>query len=316
MARTVAETIKEITRRHLEENGGLLFGQCIRAVGWVNNSVPDCKNIVEFPASDVGNMGIACGAAVAGVRPIIVIRFQDFMWLNSSALVNYAAKSKEIFGTTTPIFVRALAMANAGCTHSCVLHGVFMHMPGFRICSPMSPCEYEEIWDDFMSHDVPMFVSEHRGSFLHTEEYVNTCQPADVTLVGISAARFNLAEAVEILAEEGITCNVAHCYWLKPFKTDHVLKALANTRMGLVVDAGFEICGAAQSLAYNLMWQTGKPVKALGLEDRSSGVSPASRNSTPSAERIAETVRQAFLEKAENQDCVGISDARMSGAGT
>lgn len=316
MARTVAETIKEITRRHLDENDGLLFGQCIRAVGWVNNSVPDCKNIVEFPTSDVGNMGVACGAAVAGVRPIIVIRFQDFMWLNSSALVNYAAKSKEIFGTTTPIFVRALAMAKAGCTHSGVLHSVFMHMPGFRICSPMSPGEYEEIWDDFMAHDDPMYVSEHRGSFTHTEEYVNTSQPADVTLIGISAARFNLAEAVEILAEEGIRCNVAHCYWLKPFKIEHVLESLANTRMGLVVDAGFEICGAAQSLAYNLMWQTGKPVKALGLDDRSIGVSPASHNSTPSAECIAATVRQALLEKTENQPSWDSSHVRLSGAGT
>ena len=86
--------------------------------------------------------------------------------------------------------------------------------------------------------------------------------------------------------------------------------------MGLVVDAGFEICGAAQSLAYNLMWQTGKPVKALGLEDRSSGISPASRNSTPSAERIAATVREAIAEKAENQDSMRISDRRLSGVGT
>lgn len=80
MAKIVAETIKEITREHLEQNNGLLFGQAIKAVGWVNDTVPDCKNIVEFPMSDVSNMGIACGAAIGGRRPIIVIRFQDFMW--------------------------------------------------------------------------------------------------------------------------------------------------------------------------------------------------------------------------------------------
>ena len=108
MAKTLAKTIKEITRQHLEENNSLLFGQAISAVGWVNDTVPNCKGIVEFPMSDVSNMGVACGAAIAGVRPIIVIRFQDFMWLNSSTLVNYAAKSKDIFGTPTPIFVRPL----------------------------------------------------------------------------------------------------------------------------------------------------------------------------------------------------------------
>ena len=129
MAKTVAETIKEITRKHLNDNNGLLFGQAIAAVGWVNNTVPNCNNIVEFPMSDVSNMGIACGAAIAGRRPIIVIRFQDFLWLNSSTLVNYAAKSKDILGTPTPIFVRALAQKNAGCVHSGILHSVFMQMP-------------------------------------------------------------------------------------------------------------------------------------------------------------------------------------------
>ncbi len=295
MAKTVAETIKEVTRRHLEENKGLLFGQSITAVGWVNNTVPDCRNIVEFPMSDVSNMGIACGAAISGRRPIIVIRFQDFMWLNSSTLVNYAAKSKDIMGIPTPIFVRALALDNAGCVHSGVLHGIFMHMPGFRVCSPMTPKEYEEAWDDFMAHDDPMIVSEHRKSFNNTEEFANTNNKADVTLISISSARFNVIKAASILEKEGIRCNLAHVMWLKPFKKDHILEALNNSKRGLVIDAGFEICGASQSIAYELMLETGKPVKALGLEDRSVGVGLESRNPTPSAERIVAGVKD-FLQ--------------------
>lgn len=302
MAKTVAETITQITRRHLEENGSLLFGQAITAVGWVNQTVPNCKNIVEFPMSDVSNMGIACGAAISGIRPIIVIRFQDFMWLNGSSLVNYAAKSKDIFGTPTPVFVRALAQEDAGCTHSGVLHGVFRHVPGFRICSPMTPREYEQAWDDFMSHDDPMFVSEHRSSFNNTEEFTNTYHRADVTLIPISATRFNVDDAIRLLADDGIACNVAHVMWLKPFKPDHIIKALSNSRMGLVVDAGFETNGVSEAIAYSLMWQTGVPVKALGLCDRSVGVSPESGNFTPDAHRIAETVRKAYAEKIEAED--------------
>lgn len=296
MAKTVAETIKEITRKHLQEDNGLLFGQAITAVGWVNNTVPDCKNIVEFPMSDVSNMGIACGAAISGRRPIIVIRFQDFMWLNSSALVNYAAKSKDIMSTPTPIFVRALAQENMGCVHSGVLHSIFMHMPGFRICSPMTPKEYEQAWSDFMQHDDPMIVSEHRRSFKNEEEFVNTDAPADITLMPISAARFNVEEARERLAAEGICCNVAHVVQLKPLKKEHLLRALSQSKMGLVIDAGFEICGAAQSIAYTLMWQTGIPVQALGLYDRSIGISPATQNPTPDANRIVETVKKIYEE--------------------
>jgi len=292
MARTVAETIKEITRKHLDENNGMLFGQAISAVGWVNNTVPDCKNIVEFPMSDVSNMGIACGAAISGRRPMIVIRFQDFMWLNSSPLVNYAAKSKEIFGTSTPIFVRALAQKNAGCVHSAVLHSIFMHMPGFRVSAPMTPKEYEETWEDFMTHDDPMYVSEHRGSFQNAIEFEDDYRKADVTLIPISITRFSIEEAIQILAEVGISCNVAHVMQLKPFNKDNVLKALTNTKCGIVIDADFEISGASQSIAYSLMYETGFPVKALGLYDKSAGVTPLSENPAPDAKRIAEAVRE------------------------
>ncbi|MBR1945946.1 MAG: hypothetical protein IJ846_06635, partial [Alphaproteobacteria bacterium] len=61
---TLAETIKAITRDHLENHNGLLFGQCVTAVGWVNGTVPDCKNIVELPMTDVAGAGFAVGAAL------------------------------------------------------------------------------------------------------------------------------------------------------------------------------------------------------------------------------------------------------------
>lgn len=300
MARTVAETIKEITRKHLEENNGILFGQAIKAVGWVNNTVPDCKNIVEFPMSDVSNMGIACGAAISGRRPIIVIRFQDFMWLNSSPLVNYAAKSKEIMGTATPIFVRALAQKNAGCVHSAVLHSIFMHMPGFRVLAPMTPKEYEETWDDFMNHDDPMYVSEHRGSFQNSCKFEDNCEKADVTLIPISITRFSAQEAAKLLAKEGISCNVAHVMRLKPFKKDNILKALSNSKCGIVIDSDFEICGASRSIAYSLMHETGLPVKALGLYDKSVGVTPLTENAAPDAEKIAGAVREMCKDKIQS----------------
>lgn len=295
MAKTVAETIKEITRKHLNDNNGLLFGQAIKAVGWVNNTVPDCENIIEFPMSDVSNMGIACGAAITGRRPIIVIRFQDFMWLNSSTLVNYAAKSKDILGTSTAIFVRALAQENAGCVHSGVLHSIFMHMPGFRICSPMTPKEYRQAWENFMAHDDPMIVSEHRISFGNSEEFANSYHEADITLIPISAARFNVDEASKQLSSEGIKCNIAHIMWLKPLKKEHLLSALSNSRAGLVIDATFEICSAARSIAYELMLESSKPVKALGLEDRSVGESFDFRNPTPSFEKIVAAVKELLL---------------------
>lgn len=297
MGKTVAETIKEITLRHLTRNNGLLLGQAISAVGWVNNTVPDCAGIIELSMADVAGSGIAVGAAVAGRRPIFVLRFQDFLILNGSIIINYAAKTREFFGTGTPIFVRAIATEGkgAGPVHAGKLHSIFMHFPGLRVCAPMTSNEYQECWEDFLSHDDPMIASEHRISFTNSQELPDLIvKGADITIYAISAARFNVSRAAEILEKEkGIKCNIVHIMWLKPFKlTDRLLAPLKKSKMGIVVDSGFELAGASQSIAYSLMWETGKPVKALGLYDKSVGVSPESENSTPGAERIVEVISE------------------------
>lgn len=293
MAGTVAETIKEITRRHLTENNGMLLGQAITAVGWVNNTVPDCRGIVELSMADVAGSGIAVGAAVAGRRPIFVLRFQDFIFLNGSMIINYAAKTREFFGKGTPIFVRLIATEGkgAGPVHSGKLHSVCMHFPGLRVCSPMTPREYEECWKVFMANDDPMIVSEHRHSFNNTDEMPDIVTAnADMTIYAVSSARFNAIKAVELLRQRDIKCNLVHIMWLKPFElNERILGPLKESGRAIVVDSGYEIAGASQSIAYSLMWETGHPVKALGLNDASVGVTPKTENLTPSPERIAET---------------------------
>ena len=305
MEQTLAETIKEITRKHLEENNGILLGQAITAVGWVNNSVPNCKNIIELPMTDVAGAGIAVGTAIVGRRPIFVLRFQDFLFLNSSPLVNYAAKSKYLFQNPVPIFIRALATegGGAGPTHSGILHSIFMHMPGFRVCSPMTPGEYKKIWNVFMENDDPMFVSEHRRSFNQTKEIPDVVIPdADITLYGISASRFSILEAIEILKKEGIKCNFVNILWLKPLDlSERVIKPLESTRLGLVVDSDFEISGASQAIAYELMIKTGYLVKALGAEDRSVGTAERYENGTPKPKKIVELVKQLIEKKRSHE---------------
>lgn len=298
MAKTVAETIKKITRKHLEKDG-LLFGQAIKAVGWINNTVPDCKNIIELPMSDVSNMGIACGAAIAGRRPIIVIRFQDFMWLNGSVLVNYAAKSKDILGTPTPIFVRVLAKDNAGCVHSGKLHSMFMHFPGLRIWAPITPGEYRACWNDFMQNDDPVICFEHRATFENDKEFCSVYQKdADITIFAISFARLNALEAIDILKKDGIKCNMIHLIQLKPYKVcDTIVEILRKSKRGLVIDTGFETCGAGRDFAYQLTEASGIIVKAIGLEDKSVGIAKEHKNLTLSLEKIIKAVKELIDEK-------------------
>lgn len=296
--KTVAETIREITRRHLEEGGGMLLGESISAVGWVNNTVPDCKGIIELPMTDVAGAGIAAGAALVGRRPIFVVRFQDFLILNGSPLIFYAAKVKELHGKAAPVFVRAIAAEGLGPVHSGVLHSIFMHFPGFRVASPMTPKEYEEVWKDYISNDDPMIVSEHRASYSNAKELEDLIvDDADITLYAISSTRFEAVKAAGILEGEGIRCNLVHIVWLKPFTVDRRMSApLKSSRLGMVIDPGYETAGASQSIAYRMTDETGFRVKALGLYDRTKCLHPPLQNRAPEAKRICEAVREALLE--------------------
>ncbi|MDD9876676.1 MAG: hypothetical protein OXR84_04450 [Magnetovibrio sp.] len=257
-----------------------------------NTIPPQTKGIVELPMTDICGSGIAVGAAIMGKRPIFVMRFQSFLWLNASPLVNYAAKSKEMFGYPAPVFARAIASESdgSGPLHTNCFHSLFMHMPGMRVCAPMTPKEYEAIWADYVAGDDPFMVSEHRRSYKSEIEFEDQIEDgAEITLYAVSAGRFNVEDAAEALREQGIRCNIVHLVWLKPFEVDaRVLAPLKASGRGIVIDSAYEIAGASQSIAYDLMLATGCPVKAVGQFDRSPGVAKHLENGTPTAERIVE----------------------------
>lgn len=303
---TVAETIREIIREHLTKNNGLALGQCLTAVGWVAGTVPEMREedgLVELATSDVSNSGIAVGLALAGRRPVYIVRYQGFQWYNAVSIVNYAAKSKEIWGIPCPVFVRSIGMdGGIGPTASNSHHGLYMRMPGIPICAPMTPKEYRAVWDYFMTHDDPIYVSEHRTSFLVDYEMENKLhEKADITLFPISSTRLNAIEAEKRLAAEGITCNVIHLLWLKPFGvTDEMKRALISSAHGGIVIDGDYVNGAAKNIAYDLMSETGARVRPLALEERTAGASPHCDNLPPTAEKIYAHVKSIITKGANS----------------
>lgn len=292
---TLAETIKAITRNHLENHNGLLLGQCVTAVGWVNGSVPDCKNIVELPMTDVAGAGFAVGAALAGRRPVFVLRFQDFFTLNCNQIVHYAALSKELHHQGIPVFIRCIGTDSAGPVHSIMLHNIPMYFPGINVYAPMTPEEYRKTWDDYMKSDIPMFVSEHRSSYKNTDEMPDEIvENADITLFGISDARREIIKAADILKAKGLRVSTVHIMKLKPLGRDSLIEKMENCKKGIVVDNGFPVCGAARDIAYELMEGTDKRVKAVSCEDKTKCFNPAQQNRTPDAEKIVEEVMRFY----------------------
>ena len=296
MGKTVAETIRNLSKKILDKNKGIVIGQCLSAVGWVQNTVPaQKKGIIELPMTDVAGAGFAVGAALAGIRPIFILRFQSFLWLNASPIINHAAKSKEIFGYGAPVFIRAIASEgpSSGPIHTNCYHSPFAHMPGLPICAPMTPKEYNEIWKKYLKSDSPMLVSEHRRSYKETIEFKDEInEDSRLTLFLISASRFEVDKIREKLQKRDAKIDVFHILWLKPFIVNKkYIDSLKKTKIGLVVDSTYEICSVSEHISLKLMQKVNiSKVFNYGMKDKSPGCSPSLLNGTPDSGMIVQKI--------------------------
>ena len=298
MAKTVRETIKEITRKHLTEENGLCFGQCLTAVGWVGGTLPkmyEYEGMVEVTTADVANGGFVVGAGLQGIRPIYVVRYQGFQWYNSPMIVNYASKSKEVWDRPCPIFIRSIAMEGgmgpvAGSSH----HSLYQRMPGTKILSPMTPKEYLYAYKQFMSEDEVYYISEHRRSYDNTDELGDVLHDdPDVVLFPISITRFDAEEARKELEKQGIKASIIHQLWIKPFLFKEIWKRQLNSSKfgGIVLDDDYEQ-GVASSIAHRMMLESDKKVYTMGLEHRTAGFHKDVDNLPPSSENIFNKVME------------------------
>ena len=296
MAKTVRETIKSITRQHLEVEKSLCFGQCLTAVGWVGGpKMYEYEGMVEVTTADVANGGFVVGAGLQGIRPIYVVRYQGFQWYNSPMIVNYASKSKEVWDRPCPIFIRSIAMEGgmgpvAGSSH----HSLYQRMPGTKILSPMTPKEYLYAYKQFMSEDEVYYISEHRRSYDNTDELGDVLHDdPDVVLFPISITRFDAEEARKELEKQGIKASIIHQLWIKPFLFKEIWKRQLNSSKfgGIVLDDDYEQ-GVASSIAHRMMLESDKKVYTMGLEHRTAGFHKDVDNLPPSSEKIFNKVME------------------------
>ena len=293
---SLRETIKDIVETHLLKNNGIAMGQCLSAVGWVGGTLPELfekDGMVELSMADVAGGGFAVGSALAGKRPIYIIRYQGFNWFNAPIIINYAAKSKELWKQPCPIFVRSIAMEGgigpvAGSSH----HAIYYRMPGIKIFSPMTPYEYSTIYDEFMKNDDVYYISEHRKSFDNKINFKNIIKnDVDITIFAISITRFSAIEALDELSKLGYKINLIHLWRLKPLHiSSQAINSLKNSKYGgLVLDDDY-VDGIAKSIAYDLMSMTNNKVNVLGLKDKSAGFDKKVDNLPPSCNEIKDKV--------------------------
>lgn len=292
MKLTTAQTISEHSRDLLLNHKGLIFGQCLTAVGWVGGTIPELtedEGLIELSMADVAGGSIAVGAALSGRRVIYVVRYQGFMWYNAASIVNYAAKSKEMWGIPCPIMVRGIGMdGSIGPVASGAHHSLVARMPGIAVAAPMSGREWSAVFHWWMENDDPIYVSESRRSFDVIGEMSDlVINDAEVVVVGIGPARFSMTEAVKRLNSLGVSTCGFGLVWLKPLQlSETLLDSVRNARLTLIVESDYEYCSISASVA-NRFWEiTDGYVSLMGLEDRTAGFSRESDNTTPTPESI------------------------------
>lgn len=292
--KTLRQTINEKTKKHLQ-SGGKLFAQCTKAVGWIGGTVPSDvpEGIIELPTSDVSNGGIVVGHGLAGTRPIYVIRYQGFITYNGASIFNYAAKSKAMWEVSCPIFVRSIAMEGSiGPVASNAHHSVAVRFPGIKVFAPITPTEWELSWDSFMKDDDPVYCSEHRKTYDHTDNIMTgriQLKDTDTLIIGIGYSRISGLEAALKL-----DADFSYIYQLKPIVFEPILDyALKNKKYKkiIVVDSDFTSCGVSEHVCCEISKRYGKLALPLGIDDRTAGFSPHCDNLTPSVEGITKFVR-------------------------
>ena len=295
---TVRKIIKKTILKHLKEKNGLILGQCLSAVGWVGGTIPELsekEGVIELSMADVANGGIVVGAGLSNRRPIYVIRYQGFNWFNAPIILNYACKSKELWGVPCPIFIRGIAMEGsigpvAGSSH----YSLYYRMPGVKIISPMTPKEYSLAYKSFMKEDEVYYVSEHRGSYDNQTELEDVlCDDADIIIFSISITRFVAKKVKDILAKEKMKIGLANILWIKPFEIkEEWLRTLKKAKYGgIILDDDYE-SGVASDMAYKLMKLSNKKVEVMGLKEKSAGFSKKTDNLPPNEKEIIKKIKQ------------------------
>jgi acetoin:2,6-dichlorophenolindophenol oxidoreductase subunit beta len=234
------------------------------------------ERVKDTPVSEAAIAGLAVGAAVAGLRPVVEIMFNPFFTLASDMIVNHAAKLRYLSGgkSTFPMVVRMKSGAGfgAGCQHAHNLEAWVAHCPGLKVVMPSTPADAKGLLKSAIRDDNPVIFIEDMMLYFQAgpvpdEEYLVPisksdvkCEGKDVTIVTWSKMLGVALNAAAQLAEEGIEAEVVDLRTLVPMDKETLLSSVRKTgRLVVLHEAtrtgGFagEICAVVTEEAfYNL----------------------------------------------------------------
>ena len=279
------------------------------------------NRVMDMPTSENAMTGIAVGAALAGMRPVMVHQRLDFAILAMEQIVNQAAKWHYTFAgkAKVPLVIRLIVGRGwgQGPQHSQSLHSWFAHVPGLKVVAPFTPRDAKGLLISAVEDNNPVIFIEHR--WLHQaegevpeEDYRIPLgqgrvvqEGGDVTIVAVSYMVLEALRAAKHLAEEGIAAEVIDPRTLRPLDSDLILASVRKTGRLIAADTSWKGAGFGAeitALAAERAWGALKaPPERLALADCPVPTTPAlSVLCYPAAADIVRAARRAMGRPAEN----------------
>ena len=228
------------------------------------NKIFGNKRVLETPTSENALTGIAVGAAIQGLKPILIHQRVEFSLLSMEQIINQAAKLYFLSNGKYKVSVVIRVMIGKGWgqgpQHSQSLETLFAHIPGLKVVSPSNAYDAKGLLNSAINSGHPVIFFEHR--WLHNIEdnvpkklyqipfgKAKIIQKGkDITIISFSEALVQVLRLREILLKSKISAEIIDMRSLRPLDKKTIIKSLKKTRKVLVVDNGWKTYGIGSEI--------------------------------------------------------------------
>ncbi|MCK4785917.1 MAG: alpha-ketoacid dehydrogenase subunit beta [Desulfobacteraceae bacterium] len=219
------------------------------------------KRCIDTPIAENGVTGTAIGAAMAGMRPVVIHPRMDFMYYAMDQIVNHAANWYYMFNGKVNVPITIRAIINRGneqaSQHSQSTQALFTHIPGIKVVMPSTPYDAKGLMIAAIQDENPVMYIDDRWLYDCVGEVPEgvysvplgkgrCCREgSDVTVVATSFMVKEALEAAQELEKEGVSIEVIDVRSLKPLDEDLICSSVKKTGRLLVADAAWRTCGFA-----------------------------------------------------------------------
>lgn len=298
-----------------------LIGQGVKSPWYVGKTTEGLlerfgeERVIDTPVSENAITGAGVGAAIAGMRPVVVHPRLDFMMYALDPIINEAANWHYMFGGKSSVPVVIWGIINRGgeqgAQHSQSIHALFAHIPGLKVVMPSTAYDAKGLMISAIKDDNPVIYIDDRWLYGVEDDVPDEIYPVpigkgiirrkgkDLTVVAASYMAHEAMKAAEILAKEGIDVEVIDLRTIKPLDKDIIFTSVKKTGRLVVADGGWRSYGLASEIAAlvseNVFEHLKAPVVKVTLPD---APAPASRVLEkvyyPTHEDISREVKRLF----------------------